>query len=142
MAWNDYANKLPECWRYGIVILLVILCLVLLAQWANSRKQPTNEDILRHVRHILSESSRWQAHSEQDKNSLYALTHANYAVAYCNVARLLMTDEAIRNSIGVNMQEFHMQLHNSQKQCVQTLCHKCPSIQPDNQYSMALGWLQ
>lgn len=143
MAWNDYVNKLPECWRYGIIVLVVILCLVLLAQWANSRNQPpTNQDILRHVRHILSESSRWQATCEQDKNRLYALTHANFAVAYCNVARLLMSDEAIRQALGVNMQEFSMQLQNSQKNCIHTLCHECPSIQPESQYAMALGWLQ
>lgn len=136
----DYVNKIPESWRYGVIVLLVILVIVLLAKWVNSR-QAYSGDMVRQIRHVLSESSRWQAMCNQDQNVAYALMHANYAVAYSNVARLIMSDENIRKSTGVNMQEFVMQLNGTQQKCLQALSQMCPAVQPDNQYAMATGWL-
>jgi hypothetical protein len=136
----DYLNKIPESWRYGIIILMIVLIIVLLAKWVNTR-QTCSADMVRQIRHLLSEASRWQAICQQDQNGAYALMHANYAVAYSNVARLLMSDEHIRNATGVNMQEFAMQLNDTQQKCMQALSQICPAVQPDNQYAMAIGWI-
>ena len=136
----DYINKIPETWRYGIIVLLIILVIALLAKWVSSRQSLTADNISK-LRHVLQESSRWQAVCRQDKNVSFAFMHANYAVAYANVVRLLMTDENIRTSTGINMQEFMMQLDGTQQTCFQELIHRCPEIQPENQYAITTGWL-
>ena len=136
----DWVNSIPESWRYGIIVLMVILIIALLAKWVSSRQSYSN-DMVRQIKHVLSEAARWQAMCQQDQNVAMALMHANYAVAYVNVVRQLMTDENIRNSAGVNMQEFVMQLHETQQRCLQALSQICPAVQPDNQYAMTTGWL-
>lgn len=136
----DYVNSIPESWRYGIIVLLVILVIVLLAKWVSSRKSLTADNIGK-LKHVLQESARWQAMCKQDKNPAFAFMHANYAVAYANVVRLLMTDDDIRASVGMNMQEFLMQLDQTQQACLQELTHRCSEIQPDNEYAITTGWI-
>lgn len=136
----DYINQIPESWRYGIIVLLVILVIALLAKWVSSRQSLTMDNVNK-LKHVLQESARWQAVSRQDKNVAFAFMHANYAIAYANVVRLLMPDENIRVSTGINMQEFLMQLDNTQQTCFKELSQRCPAIQPENEYAITTGWL-
>jgi hypothetical protein len=137
--WN-YINCVPESWRYGIIVLLVILGVAMLAKWVGSR-QTVSAEYGHKLKHVVQESARWQAICRQDQNVAFAFMHANYAVAYANVVRLLMTDENIRSATGMNMQEFLMELDGTQQQCFQELIKRGPDLQPENQYAITTGWL-
>lgn len=137
----DYVNAIPESWRYGLIVLLVVVVLVVFAKWASSMHSNSPMNHPEKLKHVLKEATRWQSVSQQDQNAAYAFMHANYAVAYANVVRLLLTDADIRSITGLNMQDLAMELDSTQQQCLQALVRRCPELQPDNQYAVATGYV-
>lgn len=137
----DYINSIPESWRYGIIVLLIIVVVVLLARCSVYTKSSCSVELVAKVKYLLQEATRWQAMSKQDQNALYAFMHSNYAVAYANAARQIMSDDDIKKNIGFNMQELTMELDGTQQATHQGLTQLCPSLQPNTTYSIATGWL-
>lgn len=93
------------------------------------------------VNHIVKEAARWDAMSAQDSNPAYALMHANYALAYANVAHNLMSEDDIFDATNIHIQPFITQLTESQQRCLQNVGSMCPSVLPNNNYAIATGWI-
>ena len=132
-------DKIPEAWRYGLIILAIVLLIVLLGKWAASRSSACGNKS--QIAHILKESARWEATSKQDSNIAFALIHINFAIAYANVVRLLMPDDEIQKHTGINIQQFVMKLNDTQQSIMQNLGNLCPNIKPENDYAILTGYL-
>lgn len=142
-------NAVPDNWRYGILVVLAIVAIAVLAKWAapktssvgTGRSVTSRSPPQENVRELVQQASRWQAMAVQDQNPALGLMHASFAVAYANAARVFMTDEDIRNVVGINVQEFYMDLEKTQRAAFQSVSQRCPDAQPGNDYAVVTGWL-
>lgn len=147
---GDLLHFIPENWRYGIIVVLVIVAIAVLAKWAvgassssgggAGNMSPTLSDCSG-GQALIEQASRWQAISMQDQNPALRLVHASFAVAYANAARAICADDKLRAAIGVNIQEFSMDVDKNQRNAFQTISHMCPGTQPTNDYAVMTGWL-
>lgn len=154
MDW-DFIGKIPEHWRYALIVVLIVLVIALLAKWMGGSRRYSSE-FLRQVKHLINDASRMQSMSEQDSNPAVALMHANYALAYANAIRLLLPDDEIRRVSGIHMGEFVVVLTQNQQECFQRLGQQYVTQQyqvaqpvaeqPDNysdnsNYAISTGWM-
>ena len=138
---NSYLGSIPENWRYGLLILLVIIIIILVARCFTDSCSSSNGVNQIKIQSILQNAARWQATANQDSNAFFALMHANYAIAYPNVARLLMNDDEIKKVTSIDMPEFMMKLENTQQTNIRNITASYPELQPNNDYAVSTGWL-
>jgi len=138
---NSYLGSIPESWRYGLLILLVIVIIILVANCFSSSCSSSGGVNQTKIQNVLQNASRWQATANQDSNALFALMHANYAIAYANVARLLMNDDEIKKVTSIDMPEFMMKLEHTQQTNMRNITAVYPDLQPNNDYAVSTGWL-
>jgi hypothetical protein len=140
----DFIGKIPEHWRYAMIVVLIVLVIALLAKWMGGSRRYSAE-FLRQIKHLLNDASRMQAMSEQDSNPSVALMHANYALAYANAVRLLLPDDEIRRISGIHMGEFVVVLTQNQQEKFQMLGQHCaagvPASNDNENYAISTGWM-
>lgn len=78
---------------------VVVLCVV--ARTVSSGDAPrASADVARRGRELLQQAQEWYRLAEQDASPLYALRHAQYALAYANAARVVAPDEVLQAQSG------------------------------------------
>jgi hypothetical protein len=96
------------------------------------------------VQALAADAARWATVSRQDQNPLVALMHANYGVAYANVAqRLSGSDEAFTEQTGRNAAAFYNETLELQAAAVQRTTALAPQLAPPSAGLTAVmtGWL-
>jgi hypothetical protein len=95
----------------------------------------------RTIRDLMRSAAQWNSRAVQDSNSLIALMHANYAMAYLNVARAISSDAEIERLTGAQLDEFLNDLQGSQAHAIQRLTMSCPTVVPPGLAAVHTGWL-
>jgi len=138
-----FFSEIPDIWKYGFIILLVVVCISIFSKWFET-KRILSHDWNKKIENLLLESSHWKNQSKQDRNSIYALMNANYAIAYANVCRtLVQSDEELFSSYGINMTSYMKELKEIQQNAIELIGQQCPSIKPDglSSYAVHTGWM-
>lgn len=90
---------------------------------------------------LVQSASQWSASSLQDSNVLLSLMHANYAMAYLNVARLLSSDSEIEATTSVRLDELLSEFKAAQSSAIGRLTSTCPAAMPPGLSSVHTGWI-
>jgi hypothetical protein len=105
-------------------IVIVIGVLSMLSHWGGDYTKKFTKGFIKKITALVKNAKHYYDLSNQDTDPLTSLMHANYAMAYAQVARLLATDDEI-NSIGkLNMQELVISLQTVQS----TAFHRCTEM--------------
>ena len=134
--------SIPDPVRNGLIVLVIIIMIALMSKWLgdrNGKRYP--DDFVAKIRHLISESARWNTMAEQDTNPAISLVNATYALAYANTARMLLPDDEIMRVSGIHAAEYVMTLTDTQQRAYQALAQTCPSIQPNGPYAMFTGYI-
>jgi hypothetical protein len=90
---------------------------------------------------LIKRSMTWHALSEQDTNAMFALTHANYALAYARVAKNLGKRQDVEQVTHLNLEEWIQTLEINQDRMMQRVVHECPNLAPETAFRSITGWI-
>lgn len=115
-----------------IKILSIFLVLLGIYLFMSSSNNSNNEEHnKRQIITILSrQAARYAIASEQDKNIIIALLHANYSAGYLFALKDIATTGEIENTIGVNVLKFEKDIIDIQNKVTKKLVNKCREIIP------------
>lgn len=122
-------------WAFSAVVGLCVLAIVIRARTSFSAATE------RSVSQLVKAAAQWNSTSVQDSNVLLSLMHANYAMAYLNVARLLSTDNDIEAVAKVRMDELLTDFQEAQASAIQRLTTSCPAAMPPGLAAVHTGWI-
>lgn len=89
---------------------------------------------------LLWQGMRWHAMSQQDKHPLFALQHANYAVAYVNSARSACRDANLERLTKIDITATARKVLEHQRQAAKTLSQWGPKVKEGRELGHS-GWL-
>ena len=123
-------------WRIAIYVLIGVVIVAILAYFTRSNGTQKTQTQL--VRRLLQQATRFHTIAQQDQNPLISLMHANYAVAYGNVARSVAEKYHLR---GSDVAETIYFLEETQQQAMQKINRECPQVKLDGMFAVNTGWL-
>lgn len=82
------------------------------------------------VRTLIRQSARWAIASENDKNNMIAVLHANYAAGYLWAAIDVATSRDIEKITGINFLEFKNKILTIQDFATMRMSALCPEWAP------------
>lgn len=87
-----------------------------------------NERMIKTIKGLLTQSSRWNLAALNDRNPLIAVLHGNYAAAYLWALLDIATTEEIENVTGVDILKFQEKTKETQRQVTQKASELCPQF--------------
>lgn len=128
--------------RVALVVVLGTTALALLSKLGVADTGRYTPEIVRHVRNYIESSTQNGVIARQCTNPAIALMHSNYAIAYANAAReLVSSKEDISRMTGVKIDELMHMLRTEQKHYQSAIATQCPALQVDGAYAIATGWI-
>lgn len=116
--------------------------LALIAKWSgHSVSSKHSKEILTRCKDLVNQASENFKMSQQCESSLFALRYATHAVSYLNSARILVSDDAIQKSTGIDVHETVRLYENTQRRLVTKMAKSCPASAPSGQAAPSVTWL-
>ena len=108
-------------------IILLIIILYVAYNYMNKKMNSHKNDT---IKTLMRQSARWVMASNQDRNPIIALQHANLGVGYLSALRDIATDEEIEAVSGVNVQKFKSEIIKEQSAITKHVIKLCPKTGP------------
>lgn len=124
---------------YTTLVVGVVVGIGLLSKWSESDKH-YSKPFIRKLKHLIEQSTRWNAMAQQDTNPVLQLIHCNYALAYAQVARSVTSDKDIENITGIDINELIYYLGECESYTIKNIGQQCPNIKVEGVYSLGSGW--
>ena len=94
------------------------------------------------ARTLVEQSLKWHALSEQDRQPIVAMQHANYAMAYINAARHLESDVNLERLTKRDMYQLVKELEARQRSTTKDLATKQGGTKPKvGKVQTEVSWL-
>ena len=116
-------------------IILLIIILYVAYNYMNKKMDSQKNDT---IKTLLRQSARWVMASNQDRNPIIALQHANFGVGYLSALRDIATDEEIEAVSGVNVQKFKNEIIKEQSVITKHVMKLCPKNGPKVQLAKSV----
>lgn len=116
-------NKLIVGACVYIFALFVMLVSIATCKMQDSKKRLCVAD-------LIAQATQWHSLSLQDTNEVFAMRHANYAIAYMTAARRIMSDIELEQISGKNVHTLLNDMNSTQKKTVGALCKSCKRVMP------------
>ncbi len=91
-----------------------VAILSLLARWTERTTGGYDTGVAKTVKRLISQCKRWDVAARQDSDPLLALTHCNYAIAYLEIATLLLPEAEVERCTGENVTTMHFDMEKHQ----------------------------
>lgn len=121
---------------FNIILLIVILYIGY--NFMNKKMDCQKNDI---IKTLLRQSARWTMASNQDRDPIIALQHANFGTGYLSALREIATDKEIETVSGVNISKFRNEIIKEQDAITKHVMKLCPKTGPKVQLSNVKGEL-
>lgn len=115
-------------------MILLLLIGILIIIWLER-----NDNRNSHIHTLIRQTARWAIASEQDKNPLIAVLHANYAVGYLSALKEIATDKEIEKITGLDIIQFQRNIQTIQDKATMNATNQCPSFAPQSPMSKIAG---
>jgi hypothetical protein len=109
------------------VVIGVAVALAMANKWNEQRKEGAPRQVREKLQTLMIQAVQYSGQAQQDQNPMFALLHANYAIAYLTVARSLASDETIASLTGYSPQKLYPLLMQAQQDTMQSLAKFCTS---------------
>ena len=139
--WGDWWSQTPSKISVGVVGGLIGVAL--LSKWSHSQSsQPQySAKYTKQLKRIISQASKWHTTARQDSDPMISLIHANYALAYANVARALAPETGSEKLTGLRLNELIFVLEEDQKRALQNIVTQNPNLKPSGIYTTGNAWM-
>jgi hypothetical protein len=126
-----------------VLVVLAVIGMAVLSKWMGTAGQEPqySKKFIRQMKRLVQQASKWHTTARQDSDPTTRLVHANYALAYANVARALASDNSIEQITGINITELLYFLEDDQKKALQLMVHHCPQLKPTGVYTSGNAWM-
>ena len=104
-----------------------------------STKQNLDKKEIENIKTLVRQSARWTVASEQDKNPLIAILHANYGAGYLWALSDIYYPEEIEAATGVNYRYLKKKVSECQDKAVKKLAAACPNFAPKKSFLMEIA---
>ena len=82
---------------------------VILLKFCEQRTSSNQDEHIAHA--FVDQANKWYNVSLQDKQSVYIVQHANYAIAYLNAARHMASDTTLERMTGLDIHKLYRKIH-------------------------------
>ena len=123
----------------ALIVIGIVIAIALLSKWSESDKQ-YSKPMIKALKSLTSQATRWNAMAQQDTNPLLQLTHCNYALCYAQIARMLAPEKDIEHITGIDIHEMIFYLEECQSFALKNIGAQCPTIKIEGVYSIGSGW--
>ena len=120
-------QKLPENSVLGLGVFLLVLLLVILTKKLYEHRG-TNPAVLKKGALCVKRASEEAVIAQQVKNPLLALTRANYALAYINIARDLALDDELSQATQIHFDELREDVEKQERRARDRVLKLCPQL--------------
>jgi hypothetical protein len=110
------------------VVCVITLCM--LFNFVGSSALRGRSDVYKKAYDLVKQSQRWLAMSVQDTNPMFAMRHANFAAAYLEAARHLVSDESLNKMTSKNVALLASSISKQQERSVASMGKQCPKALP------------
>jgi hypothetical protein len=141
MDWSQWFSQ-PQS-RVAITVIIGMIAVALLSRWsasANTTPQYSTK-FVKQLKRVVSQASKWHTTARQDSDPMISLIHANYALAYANVARALAPESGTEQLLGIRLNELIYYLEADQKRALQSLASQYPGLKPSGIYTTGNAWM-
>lgn len=118
----------------GVVVLVAVVARIIKTSGSKRRVGLT-------VERLLKQGARFNTIALQDGNLLVALMHANYAVAYLKMARVLMDRHEVQGPSRERVDEMIFYFEKTQSEIMQQFARQYPSLKVDGMFAISAGWV-
>lgn len=125
-AWLE---KLPQNSVVGVGVFLLVLTLVILSKKLYEHRR-TNPALIQKGALCVKRANEQAVLAQQVKNPLLALTRANYAMAYLNIARDLALDDELAEQIQIPISELREDVEQEEERARDRILKLCPQLIP------------
>ncbi len=130
-AWSN----VPQL-KWAVVMLGVMLAVALLSKWTGHTGPRYNRKFMKNIEVLVKQARSWHQTAEQDQNKLVALIHANFAIAYLNSVRQVVSDKEIERITKVNVPELQVMFEATQQQLLEDLGRQYPALRATNVHTI------
>lgn len=121
----------------AVMLVIVVFTKIAHAKWSDSS---FSSDHIACAKALVAQAIEWHHFADQDDNPMFAVRHADYAVAYLNAARRLLPDDVLQRLTSIDIFETMVALEAHQQQRSRRLQKACPTINPNGNTS-TVSWL-
>jgi hypothetical protein len=89
------------------------------------------------IKILTRQASRWTIASEQDKEPIIAVLHANYGAGYLLAIKDIIETDKFKIITGLDFTEFEKNIVNVQDKATKNLIKKCKSLMPTKNEQLA-----
>lgn len=127
--------------KSALIVIGIIFVISILSKWTESSTPNYTNRFQKQIKSILEQASRWHVLSKQDSNPVLSIVHADYALAYVNILRQMLSEEDLARLTDTNISEFIYLLEEDQKKAIQHISDQCPHVKPEGTYAINSGWI-
>jgi hypothetical protein len=109
------------------MIFLLFLVIIYLLISSNERFEQEN-----HIKTLVRQTARWAVASEQDKNPLIKVLHANYSAGYLWALLDIAKPSKIEEIMGIDFDKFKGKIMEIQDKATKEASRKCPNFSPQS----------
>ena len=91
------------------------------------------------VKSLVEQAAKWYTLSCQDKHTIYAFQHSNFALSYLNAARHVTSDSNIERISKIDVYKLYKSINEQQKTCLKNMSKICPKSKIKS--TATIGWL-
>lgn len=128
------------CTKPTVLLFVALLGLVLISKWMATTEPKYQKSLLKRIQRLVQQASRWHSTAQQDGDALVRLIHSNYAMAYSTCARSLVSESALDSISGLRWTTLVDRLEQDQRNAVQAVVQKCPTLKPQGTYHIGIAW--
>jgi hypothetical protein len=122
------------------MILVVLLVLILLVSTFNTTvkicKKTDKDDM---IKTLVRQAARWATAAKQDKNSMVAVLHANYAAGYLWAVSDIASSDEISYVSGVDYFKIKDEITSIQDNITRNMAGLCPDFAPDSSFLASIA---
>lgn len=129
--------------RWSAITVTAVAALGVITKLLNANVNATfSVSHLKRARLLVSQAIYWHDTSEQDTNPLFAMKHADYAIAYLNAARSMLPDNILERTCNVDIYELSNSLETHQRQKTKSVTEICPTSNPEATKTKHVNWMK
>lgn len=135
----EWLKKLPQNSAVGAGVFLLVLLLVIMSKRLYERRK-TNPAVLKKAALCVRRGAKDAFQAQQATNPLLALTNANYALAYLNIARDLALYEELSAATNIPIDELREDVEAEEQRARDRVLKLCPQLGVTTRAGIGAGY--
>ena len=138
-GWVQAKTAVADTWRGCYTSAIVLAAVVVLTFTSLSSAATHSKDTLDGAKQLVVDGVQWGITAQQDNDPILAVTHAAYAHAHVDIARMLVGDAAIMSLTNIDARELVQRVQQQQQECAARVQPKVAGSTPQDDKGVPRG---